>query len=197
MAYRGRLANMADQRSFQLGAMVAKETVRIERVAELISFHKSFCETQSLAAHLANQFNKKLCGLPHYCKEKTPLVTFLKCSVLVLADEAWPGGERGVLVEKQLDTNRFEWRKWNNNFGGVEGKTFHRPMDVDYELAQMELELNDVIIECSEEEESDDDTVIEEHDVEGAKAVCEEEIRPSDGRDDFSPSDYLQAFSYV
>jgi hypothetical protein len=184
------LANIADPSSFQLGAMVAKETRRVDRVAELISFHKSFCATQSLAAHLAGQFNKKLRGLPQYSREKTPNITFLRCSVLVLRDEKWPGGHRGVLVEKQLDTttSHLEWRKWNDNSGGVDGKNSHRPMDVDYELAQLAREVNEAIVECSDEEESDEDTATDEYGSEEMEEDYREELQRGDsGEASFSP----------
>jgi hypothetical protein len=197
VAYRCHLADAANTNSFQFGDMVAKETLRADRIDERISFHKLFCETQSVAAHLADQFNKRLRGLPHYCKQTTPRVSFLKCSVLVLEDPAWPGGNRGVLVEKQLDTSRFEWKKWNNNFGGIDGKISHRPMDVDLELAQIEQELLEgnsnmmIIEEDSEQENSDEDSGGDNEDDDESV-----DMEQKDGlTDPYSPSDYLQAFS--
>lgn len=151
VAYRCHLAE--ENGAPKLGAMIAKETLRADRIDEHIAFHKSFCVTQSLAAHLATEFNTRLQGLPNYSKIATPNVCFLKCSVLGLKDPQWPQGERGVLVEKQLDTERFEWRKWNNNAGAVDGKISHRPMDVEYELAKLNrmtlrnVRLDEVIIE--------------------------------------------------
>ena len=173
-----------------------------------MAFHTSFCATQSLAAHLATAFNTKLRGLPNYSGITTPNVCFLKCSVLVLKDPQWPQGERGVLVEKQLDTERFQWRKWNNNAGAVYGKMSHRPMDVDYELAKLERTtlrnacLDDMIIEeGSEEDENSNDSNISDNDDEEEEDDDDDdddsyEYHDSISSTDFQLSDYLQAFSH-
>ena len=197
VAFRCHLSNQEMPAYFRLGAMVAKETLRVDRIEELVTFHKTFCETQSLAAHLADEFNKRLRAIPNYSTLSTPRVTFLKCSVLILHDPSWPRGKRGVLVEKQLDTSRFEWRKWNNNAGGVEGKASHRPMDVDLELARLDEALNvpaaDIFaIQEGSDEESDDDFSDDEY--ADHFAVCHE--IEDDDDDELSPSDYLQAFSH-
>jgi Mg-chelatase subunit ChlD len=42
---------------FKFGAMVAKETNLVERIEENVEYHKTFCETQDLASHLAVEFN--------------------------------------------------------------------------------------------------------------------------------------------
>ena len=120
---------------FAFDAMVAKETKLVERVEENVAFHKAFCETQDLAQYLANEFNKRLQGLPGYDKDKTPKISFLPCSVLVVHDPEWPKGERGLLVEKKLDTDKFPWCKWNDNAGGVNGSV--APIDVDLEWAKL------------------------------------------------------------
>ncbi|VEU40426.1 unnamed protein product [Pseudo-nitzschia multistriata] len=194
VAYRCHLSD--EEKRKKLAPMIAKETLRVDRIEEHIEFHKTFCETQSLAAHLAVEFNKRLQGLPNYSSENTPNVSFLKCSVLVLEDPEWQNGKRGVLVEKQLDTNKFEWRKWNNNVGAVDGKIFHRPMDVDRELAKLEnpdtgKSLGDMMIieEGSEEEDSDDD----DDDYDEGCGYCAEN---NDTNAELKPSDYLQAFSH-
>jgi len=91
-----------------------------------------------------------------------------------------------------LDTDRFEWRKWNNNVGAVDGKISHRPMDVDHELAKldntMKKDCDDMMIieEGSEDEESSDD----EDDSHGYH------VEDDNSNNDFKPSDYLQAFSH-
>jgi len=194
VAYRCHLADANG--TMKLGSMIAKETLRVDRIDEHIEFHKTFCETQSLAAHLAVEFNKKLRGLPHFSESGTPKISFLKCSVLVLEDPEWRGGERGVLIEKHLDTNRFEWMKWNNNNGAVDGKICHRPMDVDYQLAKMERDalrgLGNMaaIEEGSEEEASSDD----EYDNDDGRYRYKAE--GEDTTSDLKPSDYLQAFSH-
>ncbi|KAG7371673.1 alpha-kinase family protein [Nitzschia inconspicua] len=192
VAFRCQLADGPTSMKFRLGHLVAKETLRTDRIDELISFHKSFCETQSLAAHLANQFNKRLRGLPNYSRETTPRVSFLKCTVLLLDDPQWPGGERGVLVEKQLDTVKFGWRKWNNNFGGVDGQIMHRPMDVTYELAQLHVPPTEMIEEESELDSDEDD----DEDLFETSSKSSDSIMDTCSEDQFSPSDYLQAFSH-
>jgi hypothetical protein len=55
VAYRCSLSNFPNIHSFQFGPMVAKETLRADRIEEHIGFHKSFCETQSLASHLGKR----------------------------------------------------------------------------------------------------------------------------------------------
>lgn len=52
VAFRCQLSDAPNEQSFQFESMVAKETLRVARIEEYIDFHKSFCETQSLAAHL-------------------------------------------------------------------------------------------------------------------------------------------------
>jgi Alpha-kinase family len=190
VAYRCQLADAPNTTNFQLAPMVAKETLRTDRISERIAFHKSFCQSQSLAAHLAAEFNKRLLGMPHYCYEKTPIVSFLKCTILLLEDPQWPGNLRGVLVEKQLDTTK--WQKWNDNCGGVDGQRTHRPMDVRYELAQ--LEMNTMTIEEASEEDSDDDD--NDEDFFEQDSACTNDFMDTGGGDNgFSPLDYLQAFS--
>jgi len=114
-AFRCFLADGANPSKFVLGSMVAKETNAVERVDENVEFHKTFLETQSLASHLAKEFNKRLKAIPSFDERYTPQVVFLDCSVLLLDDPTFPGGPRGVLVEKMLDTDLFPWTKWNDN----------------------------------------------------------------------------------
>jgi hypothetical protein len=85
--------------------MVAKETLTVERIKEHIGFYKSFSETQDLAAYLAEEFNGRLGAIPGWDEKKTPRITFLPCSVLLLEDNEWPGGLRGVLVAR----DRLSW----------------------------------------------------------------------------------------
>jgi hypothetical protein len=109
---------------------------------KILNITGAFCETQHLAAHLAEEFNRRLKALPDYDEKTAPKITFLECSVLLLADPEWPGGERGVLVEKMLDTEKFGWNKWNNNAGAVDGRIAHVPIDIDYELARLVEQLH-------------------------------------------------------
>jgi hypothetical protein len=170
-----------------LGEMVAKETLLVERIEENVAFHKSFLEAQDLAAHLADEFNQRLCALPDFDPERTPKISFLPCSVLLLQDSDWPGGVRGLLVEKMLDITRHGWCKWNDNAGGVDGRAAHIPIEVDYELKMLNEEtvaggLGDIFEEDSDDEESDD---------------SEEDTRAEyGGGTHYNPSNYLQAFTH-
>lgn len=60
--------------------------------------------------------------------------------MLVVEDHSAPGGSRGVLVEKMLDTESFRWTKWNDNAGAVDGKRVHMPIDVDFQMKEMQRE---------------------------------------------------------
>jgi Alpha-kinase family len=166
--------------------MVAKETNLVERIEENVEYHKTFCETQDLASHLAAEFNKRLQALPGYCSRTTPRIKFLECSVLLLEDHAWPGGRRGILVEKQLDTERYGWCKWNNNAGAVDGKILHVPLDVDHELAKLAALDLGVIAEGDSDDESSEASEYEP--VEEAVLATEAETT--------NPSEYLQAFTH-
>jgi hypothetical protein len=137
LAFRCNLADKKDIGSFQLGAMVAKEPLCVQRVQEHIGFHKCFCEQQNLASYLANEFSFRLSALPDFDATKIPNVSFLECSVLRLHDPVWYRGSRGVLVEKMLDTEKCGWFKWNDNGGGIDGKAPHFAIDVDGELAEI------------------------------------------------------------
>jgi Mg-chelatase subunit ChlD len=190
LAFRCQLSSGKSRGDFVLGEMVAKETNLVERIEENVKFHESFAETQSLASYLADEFNRRLCALPGYHVETTPKIEFLDCSVLVLKDPDWPGGLRGVLVEKRLDTDRHDWTKWNNNAGGVDGRAAHAPLDVDRELAKlmgkMDMGAAGVLLEGDSEEEdesSDDDD-------------CDLGFVESEHTNRLKPSDYLQAFTH-
>ena len=120
VAFRCRLADESNTRGFVFDDMIAKETKHEQRIKERIEFHKSFAETQDLANYLANQFNAYIRGIPGYDQLRTPVIRFVSCSVLVVEDHSAPGGSRGVLVEKMLDTESFRWTKWNDNAGRPE-----------------------------------------------------------------------------
>lgn len=182
-----------------LGPMVAKETDHHERVEEHVEFHLTFCATQSLAAYLANEFNSRLCGLPDYDEAMTPRIIFLPCSILVVEDPLWPLG-RGVLVEKELNVDKFGWSKWNNNAGAVDGRVAHVPIDVDYELGRVQTRtdcdtdaLCAIVEEDSEEDSSDEEVEESLYDIDAPSSLTAE------FDEDISikkPSDYLQAFSH-
>jgi len=188
VAYRCQLADTKSSSNFVLGTMVAKETKSVEFIKDNIDFHRGFMDTQSLASHLALEFNKRLRALPDFSSTSTPRLVFLPCSVLVLEDPAWPGGERGVLVEKQLDVSKFEWKKWNDNAGAVDGRLVRVPLDVERELARLALGPASnplLIIEEDSDEEEDEES------ISGEESEISWNI-PNAVR----PTDYLQAFTH-
>lgn len=192
LAFRSHLADNMSTSSFRLGAMVAKETREVERIEEHIDFHRMFCETQSLAAHLAGHFNRRLHSLPAFDEKTTPTISFLRCSILLLEDKEFPHGERGMLVEKRLDTDKFGWCKWNNNFGGVHGRASHAPFDEEYELKILKDPLADIILE----EEDSDYEDSSDGDNADADADAVEFDSEDSGNCTTDPSAYLQAFSH-
>jgi hypothetical protein len=193
VAFRCQLADKKSPDSFAFSAMVAKETNSVERIEENEAFHTTFCETQGLAAYLAQDFNHRLRALPGYDEKTTPQITFLQCSVLILEDSKWPGGVRGLLVEKMLDTARHGWCKWNDNAGAIDGRAAHVPIDVDYEFAKLRGKMEDLcaIAEGDSDEESEDSDDEAAHDD-----VQYENDDNAMRRTTTSASDYLQAFTH-
>lgn len=198
-AFRCQLSVDMRTEGFVLGTMVAKETNQVERIEEHIAFHRTFCETQDLAAYLADEFNKRLQALPSFDERTTPRIEFLECSVLVLKDPKWRDGLRGVLVEKMLDTERYGWCKWNDNTGGVEGQVVHIPIDVDYELQKLngvvETIMEDIAEGASDDEcESDDES--EGFNWQEGDNAASQSNSANDDNAAITPSHYLQAFTH-
>ena len=197
VAFRCRLSDAESTNSFVFQDMVAKETKHCHRIEDRIDFHKGFAETQDLANYLAYQFNKRLRGIPNYSPTSTPQLRFLSCSVLLLEDPSWRldgRGVRGVLVEKMLNTDRFCWTKWNDNNGGVNGqKRAHNPVDVDFELKQIQRETNQKLRALAEgDEDSDDEDSVS--DVESNSDDKAGEVDPRNNNNGIDPSDYLREF---
>ncbi|KAL3942710.1 MAG: hypothetical protein SGBAC_003155 [Bacillariaceae sp.] len=193
IATRCYLATSKSEESFELQAMVAKETNLVQRPDDNVEFHKTFCETQDLASYLALEFNKRLVGLPWYDKDKTPTIAFLPCSILTLDDPDWP--ERGVLVEKKLNVDAYGWRKYNDNAGGIDGQYYHAPLNIERELQKLDANIDDMILE-EEEEESE-----EESEEEDEGEAQDDNVALADGReieknDAVEPTDYVQAFTH-
>ena len=204
LAFRCFLADAESEESFVFEAMVAKETSSIERIEEHDKFYRSFCETQGLAAWLADEFNSRLKGLPSFDQQKTPKITFLPCSVLILEDHQWPGGYRPVLVEKKLDVARYGWYKWNDNNGYVNGIVFHPAIDVNLELDRIRLEDNSILEEIEEGDSDDEEESESDSESEESNAFGHEEretleafnYQPPKDISNHKPEDYLQAFSH-
>jgi hypothetical protein len=87
-----------------------------------------------------------------------------------------------------LDTDRLEWRKWNDNAGAIDGRTAHVPIDVDYELAKIIGKMEDlcVIAEGDSDGESDSD------DEEAHDDTAQEHDDNTMRRTTTTPSDHLQ-----
>ncbi|KAL7542140.1 hypothetical protein ACHAXR_011560 [Thalassiosira sp. AJA248-18] len=196
VAFRCRLSDAENPRGFVFEDMVAKETKHDQRIGERVAFHEGFAETQDLANYLATEFNKHLQAIPNYRLTLTPQLRFVSCSVLLLQDSNWPGGERGVLVEKMLDTDRFRWVKWNDNNGGLmNGEKKHIPIDVDFELKELQREEAQHLGAIMEnDEDSDDDESISDVESEGGHGNGEVDVNSNDSGID--PSEYLQAFTH-
>lgn len=106
-----------------------------------------------------------------------------------------PGGFRAVLIEKKLDIDRFQWNKWNDNNGMVNGERKHMPIDVDFELKQLQKQQsNDLGAIAEGDEDSEGGSV---SDVESIEAQEYEtgEVNP-EVIQGINPSDYLQAFTH-
>ena len=127
--------------------MVAKETKYDQHFIAVLLKRKMF------------KFNKCLCGILCYSPTSTHWLCFLSCSVLLLEDPSWHiDGLRGMLVEKMLDTDCFHWMKWNDNNGSVQGqKCSHNPIDVDFELKELQREGKHTLGTKTEDEENSDD----------------------------------------
>jgi Alpha-kinase family/von Willebrand factor type A domain len=189
IAFRCSLADRTSKRSFALGPMVAKETNLVDLMEDNMAFHVIFCETQSLASFLADEFNMRVRAMPTYNAFLTPIISFLPCSVLELEDHTVSNGIKDVLVEKMLDTSRFRWRKWNDNGGGVDEQACHSSLDLEYEFKSLALATEPAVIEEGSEEESEDDESDEDP----------KEVGPEEGDsrvDNTAHSAYLQAFSH-
>lgn len=184
LAYRCSLCDTFDRDSMVLGEMVAKETKTVELVKQQEDFHKEFFESQTLAGTLAEEFNKRVNALASFEHRK---IHFLECSVLILRDDAWPGGKRGVLVEKRLSLDG--WTKWTDNAGGADGVKFHAPINVDLELDEIQRGISGLVPEEDEEEEDS------EYSGEESQEDKNEE-REGDALRDFKASAFLQAFSH-
>ena len=139
--------------------LVAKESrfqidVANTDVRQIKAFHETFCNTQERAQRLAKVFNKRLVKVPGYDTETTPKISFLECSVYIVNDDNL--GEIGMLVEKQLNPNKY--KKWNDNCGAVDGQ---RLPEGEIKIDFPNVPPLDMIAE-SDEDDSEDEDVEEE-----------------------------------
>eukprot|EP00804_Cyclotella_cryptica_P004564 CCRYP_006898-RB/>CCRYP_006898-RB protein AED:0.05 eAED:0.05 QI:2166/0.8/0.66/1/0.6/0.16/6/373/438 len=192
VAFRCRLADSQSRSHFVFDDMVAKETKDVERFEEKRDFHEGFAQSQDFANYLAMQFNNHLKCIPSYSALETPQLRFVGCSVLMLEDPNFRNDVRYVLVEKMLDADRFRWTKWNDNNGMVDGKKKHMPIDVDFELRQLQKEEATNLGAIEEGDEcSDDDSI---SDVETSSSG--DEVGGYQTSTEINPSEYLQAFTH-
>jgi hypothetical protein len=188
-----------DGKSIVGGAFVAKESRFVAtseenenhgNEKEREKFVKIFCNTQQLAARIAEEFNEKLYWLRRV-DDATPRVHFLECSVYKMKDNRW--GDLSVLVEPRLDEEK--WYKWNSNNGYVDGMKevpkfdAHELKDLVFKLENLEL---DAIGEENEEEEEE-----EENEGEEETEVNDNVTKVATGFDPivFTPFQVAQAFS--
>ena len=139
---------------------------------QIEAFHETFCNTQERAQSLAEVFNKRLEKMPGYDARRTPKISFLECSVYIVNDANL--GDIGMLVEKQLDPNKY--KKWNDNCGAVDGLS---PPEIQNETNDLKAPL-DMIAESDDECEEDSDDECKEEEID----------------EPFSIEDIPQAFSH-
>lgn len=113
-------------------------------------FHKVFCKTQIKAQKYAHIFNQKVSMLHKY-DALTPRLEFLDCSVYMI--ETIPMERHGYLVERMLDIQKFEYRKWNDNAGFVCNKLGGQEPR---QRQQLQAVRPDAILETLFEEDDDD-----------------------------------------
>eukprot|EP00951_Prasinocladus_malaysianus_P031837 scaffold307385_cov43-Prasinocladus_malaysianus.AAC.1 len=149
--------------------MVAKESRFIEEVnnVDLKQFHQVFCRTQLKAQSFAEEFNRRLAGIPVLAAD-TPRVSFLSCAVYMVNDIG--SGRIGLLVEDMLDQTKY--MKWNNNAGFVHGQEACPPAPIINPLASG-LALGPLAT-LAEEDEEESDSCGSDSDVCSASAFQEE-----------------------
>ena len=103
-------------------SLVAKESLyqhRKQDLAHLRQWHKGFLRTQMRAAILAEKFNASLDN--KNVSKYIPRIKFLPCHVYECqTDDGNEQKEFAYLCEKRL--NPLNYKKWNNNCGGVDGQ---------------------------------------------------------------------------
>ena len=205
ITFRCQLSEGKRHRDFVLGEMLVKETRFVGPVTTCNLLNQGILQAQSLAAYLADEFNRRLRSLPGFSERSTPKMSFLECSILILNDPDTEGGFRRVIVEKKLDTARHTWTRWNDNSGWV--RVAPAPLlDVDRELATlmgaMDLGTAGGYAEVDSEDNPGDDG--------GWEFIAESErdwsddselefttkAVPTEPTNMFHPSDYLQAFTH-
>jgi hypothetical protein len=194
-------------RDFVLGEMIVKETRFVGPVTICNLLNQGTLQAQSLAAYLADEFNRRLRSLPGFSERSTPKISFLKCSILILNDPLNdPGAEgccrtRRVIVEKKLDTARNSWTKWNDNSGWVRAAPV--PLVVDRELATLMGAMDLGTAGNNAEVDPEDDGAGWEFIAESEADWSDESeleftaiVVPTEPTNMFHPSDYLQAFTH-
>ena len=111
-----RVREVDDFGNFVGPILVGKESLFVEHASDSYSFHKTFFILQTLARQMAERFNREMHRIPGICKETTPIIEFLECSVMRVYDV--DGNRKYYLVERMLDHKKY--KKWNNNDGFVD-----------------------------------------------------------------------------
>ena len=127
-------------------------------------WHESFIRIQMKAVTMADKFNAKLNGLN--VSKDIPRIQFIPCCVYECQTESDPYHgklENVYLSEKQLNPNNY--KKWNNNAGGVDGVI--RFNKIDYEaMSNAKVDINFIteklgkslnLLEEGDEDEDEDE----------------------------------------
>ncbi len=131
-----------------LGPPVVAKSSRHRHDEDSQEWHRVFIQTQMKAENLAGKFNRQLDQFG--VSRQIPRVSFLQCTVYHGFQEG--SGMEAYLSEKMLDLNQY--RKWNDNKGGVDGLPHIN--EVDHEKVYQPIILND-IWKISEEENEDEE----------------------------------------
>jgi hypothetical protein len=210
ITFRCQLSEGQRHRDFVLGEMIVKETRFVGPVTTCNLSNQGTLQAQSLAAYLADEFNRRLRSLPGFSARSTPKISFLDCSILILEDPDTEGVFRRVIAEKKLDTARYNWTKWNNNSGWARAAP-PPPLRVDRDLATLMGAMDLGTAEHNAEVDSGDDPgdegfweVIAESEDDWSEDDWSDAseldftaiVVPTEPTNMFHPSDYLQAFTH-
>eukprot|EP00808_Paulinella_micropora_P015082 g20980.t1 len=108
-----------DKKGKSIGPALVAKKPKFEKESYKLKFHTMFARAQGKENRFAKIFNGKIhSNLKDHGVEasKVATITFLDCSAYIWYDHS-TNQERGVLVEKMLDHNKYT--KWNNNNGFV------------------------------------------------------------------------------
>ena len=185
-----------------IGPPLVAKASRHEQIPNLDSlrkWHKTFMRTQMRAAIYATKFNRQLDN-KHVSKD-IPRIEFLPCFIYECQTDSSNGQEIfAYLSEKRLDPNNY--KKWNNNNGGVDGQVKHNLVNYDETMNPIvqSNQLNDFQtikehnLNCLDEED-EDEGVDDENEDDDTQVHGDAKIVEKDGNANapFKASDYILA----